>query len=186
MSERPSRIEIPPEIEAEMTPAVKRFVDSLIDQIQTLTDQNRALSVQVEQLSEKVEKLTPRNSSLPPGSEHPHAKPKPKRKPGKKRKQGGQKGHKRHLRELIPSDDCDQVVPCKPTGCRRCGGELQEDPSEPQRHQVWELPQISPSSMNTSCIVGIALAVGSPPPRSFRKGSRAGNVVPGWRPSPGC
>lgn len=158
MPGRPPRIEIPPEIEAEMTPAVKAFVVSLIDSIQTLTERSEMLSAQVQtltvqsqrladqvqKLTEQIQKSTPRNSSLPPSTEHPHGKPAPKKKPGTKRKQGGQKGRKRHLRELIPSVDCEDVIPCQPTACRRCGGELQTDPSDPLRHQVWELPEIRP------------------------------------------
>ena len=121
---------IPPELEDQMTPAVKAFVLSLLERI--------------DQLTEQLNKLTPRNSSVPPSSEHPHAKPKPKKRPGKKRKQGGQKGHKRHQRELVPTEDCTTVTPCHPDGCRRCGGELQADDSPPWRHQVWELPEIKP------------------------------------------
>lgn len=121
---------IPPELEEQMTPAVKAFVLSLLKRNDQLTDQ--------------VNQLTPRNSSVPPSSEHPHAKPKPKKRPGKKRKQGGQKGHKRHQRELVPTEDCTSVTPCHPDGCRRCGGELQADDSLPWRHQVWELPEIKP------------------------------------------
>ncbi len=165
MSGRTHRIVIPPEIAAEMTPAVRAFVVSLIDQIrslttqsetltkqsetlvdqvQTLTEQSQKLADQVQKLTEQSQKLTPRNSSLPPSTDHPHGRPEPKKKPGKRRKQGGQKGRKRHLRELIPSVDCKDVFPCKPTACRRCGGELQDDPSEPLRHQIWELPEIKP------------------------------------------
>ena len=78
---------IPPEFEAEMTPAVRAFVLALLDQVERLTKE-------VESLTDQVQKLTPRNSSLPPSSEHPHAKPDRKPKPSKKkRKQGGQKGH---------------------------------------------------------------------------------------------
>ncbi|MBB3210750.1 hypothetical protein FHS27_006598 [Rhodopirellula rubra] len=128
---------IPPELEAEMTPAVKAIVLALFDQIDELEKQ-------VKSLTNQVEKLTPRNSSLPPSTEHPHAKPKPKPRSGKKRKQGGQKGHKRHLRELIPSEQCATLTPCYPEACRRCGGELQPDTSDPQRHQVWDLPPIEP------------------------------------------
>lgn len=117
---------IPPELEDQMTPAVKGYVLSLLERI------------------DQLNKLTPRNSSVPPSSEHPHAKPKPKKPPGKKRKQGGQKGHKRHQRELVPIEDCTTVTPCHPDGCRRCGGELQADDSPPKRHQVWELPEIKP------------------------------------------
>lgn len=113
-----------------MTPAVKSFALMLIERI--------------EQLEAQLQKLTPRNSSLPPSSEHPHAKPKRKPAPGKKRKQGGQKGHQRNVRELIPSNQCNEVIPCKPTNCRRCGGQLQSDAAEPTRHQVWDLPPIEP------------------------------------------
>lgn len=128
---------IPPELEDQMTPAVKAFVLSLLKRVDQLTDQ-------VNQLTEQLNQLTPRNSSVPPSSEHPHAKPKPKKRPGKKRKPGGQKGHKRHQRELVPIEDCTSVTLCHPDGCRRCGGELQADRSPPKRHQVWELPEIKP------------------------------------------
>ena len=121
---------IPPELEAEMTPAVKAAFLVLLDRI--------------DQLEAQVQKLTPRNSSIPPSTEHPHAKPKRKPAAGKKRKKGGQKGHKRHLRELVPVEQCDTVTECFPEGCRKCGGQLELDPADPVRHQVWELPPISP------------------------------------------
>jgi transposase len=88
-------------------------------------------------------KKTPRNSSLPPSSEHPHAKPKRDRKKSK-RKRGGQHGHKKHERPLIPTEQCSEMVPLKPTECRRCGEKLNGSDPEPLRHQVWELPEIKP------------------------------------------
>ena len=135
---------LPPELEAEMTPAVKAFVLSLLERIDQLTRQVDQLNGQVDQLNGQVEKLTPRNSSIPPSTEHPHAKPKRKPALGEKRTQGGQKGHKRRTRELIPSEDCRSVIPCLPDACRRCGGDLQSDDATPQRHQVWDLPEIKP------------------------------------------
>ena len=86
---------------------------------------------------------TPRNSSLPPSSEHPHAKPLPKKTHSQK-KRGGQPGHARHERPLIPVEDCPKVIPLKPSACRRCGEKLRGDDPEPWRHQVWELPEIKP------------------------------------------
>jgi transposase len=121
---------IPAELEAEMTPAVKAFVLSLLDRI--------------EQLEAQLQKLTPRNSSLPPSSEHPHAKPKRKPGGGKKRQPGGQPGHPRHERHLVPTEDCTSVTELHPTECRRCGKALESDGSPPERHQVWELPPIKP------------------------------------------
>jgi transposase len=86
---------------------------------------------------------TPRNSSLPPSTEHPHAKPAPQReKSGKKA--GGQPGHPKHERALIPTEQCQAVVPVKPETCRRCGESLTGNDQEPLRHQVWEIPEIKP------------------------------------------
>jgi hypothetical protein len=136
MSKQQHRIELPPEAE----PA-RGFIEALVARYEKRIEE---LTKQVESLTDQVQKLTPSNSSLPPSTVHPHAKPKRKRTPGKKRKQGGQKGHKRHLRELIPSEQCTTVTPCHPEACRRCGGDLQPDASEPKRHQVWDLPPIQP------------------------------------------
>jgi transposase len=86
---------------------------------------------------------TPQNSSLPPSSQHPHAKPDRRKRKSKKRR-GGQPGHKKHERPLIPTDKCDEVHSLKPTECRRCGEKLSGRDPDPLRHQVWELPPIQP------------------------------------------
>ena len=100
------------------------------------------LQAEVDELRRQVKGTTPRNSSLPPSTEHPHGKPRKKRKKGKRR--GGQPGHPKHERPLIPSDECDEVQPLKPAECRRCGAELSGCDPDPLRHQVWELPEIQP------------------------------------------
>ena len=51
---------------------------------------------------------TPQNSSLPPSTQHPHAKP-PRKKRKSKKRRGGQPGHPKHERPLIPTEDCDDV-----------------------------------------------------------------------------
>ena len=90
-------------------------------------------------------KRTPRNSSRPPSSEHPHAKPpRDKEKKGPGRKRGGQPGHPKHERPLIPTEQCQEVVPLKPESCRRCGEALVGSDPQPLRHQVWDLPEIKP------------------------------------------
>ena len=117
-----------------MTPAVKAFVGALIDHYEK----------RIADLEDKVQKLTPQNSSLPPSTQHPHAKPKRPKRGGKKRKRGGQNGHKKHQRELIPPEQCGEVIPLQPDACRRCGTQLTGIDLEPLRHQVWELPEIKP------------------------------------------
>lgn len=127
--------QIPPELAAEMTPAVRAFVEALLARIGELEDR-------VEQLQSRLN-MTPSNSSLPPATQHPHAKPKPVRKPsGKKR--GGQPGHRKHERALVTPDRVDETITLKPGRCRRCGEELAGDDPQPLRHQVWELPEIKP------------------------------------------
>lgn len=102
------------------------------------------LTARVAQLEAQLAgKKTPTNSSLPPSSSHPHDKPPPS-KPKSGRKRGGQPGHAKHERELIPTEQCNEVVPCVPAECRRCGKELTGADPEPLRHQVWELPEIQP------------------------------------------
>ena len=87
---------------------------------------------------------SPQNSSLPPSSQHPHAKP-PVRKPKSKKRRGGQPGHQKHERPLLPSGECDNIQIVKPAECRRCGTKLSGSDPEPWRHQVWELPEIKPT-----------------------------------------
>ena len=128
MSDDSSLLSIPVEIEAEMTPAVRAFVHRLL--------------AKLAELEARLNK-TPQNSSLPPSSQHPHAKP-PARKPKSKKKRGGQPGHAKHERPLLPSDDCDNIQILKPSECRRCGTKLLGCDPEPLRHQVWELPEIKP------------------------------------------
>jgi transposase len=101
------------------------------------------LEARVEALERQGKGKTPQNSSLPPSTQHPHARPQPPKRKSK-RKRGGQPGHEKHERPLIPTDQCNDVQPLKPTQCRRCGTKLSGSDSEPLRHQVWELPEIKP------------------------------------------
>jgi transposase len=102
----------------------------------------RALLAKIQELQDRLNQ-SPRNSSLPPSTEHPHAKPRRVKAKGT-RAPGGQPGHAKHSRPLLPPEQCAAVVPLKPTACRRCGRALAGDDPAPLRHQVWELPEIKP------------------------------------------
>ena len=94
----------------------------------------RMLLAKIAELEARLNK-TPRNSSLPPSTEHPHAKPTPaKEKSGKKR--GGQPGHPKYERALIPTERCQTVVECVPQICRRCGNALAGKDAEPLQHHA--------------------------------------------------
>jgi transposase len=83
------------------------------------------------------------NSSRPPSSDPPSVKRRPPA-PASGKKRGGQPGHHRKARPLVPPEQLRQVIDCKPPECRWCGRELQGDDSEPIRHQVAEVPPVTP------------------------------------------
>ncbi len=123
---------------ARQPPEARAIIRLLLARIAEQDRRISALEAEVAAL-----KKTPRNSSLPPSTEHPHAKPAPqKEKSGKK--PGGQPGHPKHERALIPTEQCQMVVLVKPETCRRCGDPLSGSDPEPLRHQVWEIPEIKP------------------------------------------
>ena len=125
MSEKRTQIGIPPELEAEMTPAVRAFVELLLTRVVRT-------EAEVVELKRRLG-MNPQNSSLPPSSEHPHAKPPlPKRKPSG-RKQGGQKGHSKHERTRVPPEQVTETIPLLPPSCRRCGSALAGSDPEPLR-----------------------------------------------------
>jgi transposase len=117
--------------------------------VRLLLAHNAKLEARVAELESEVAALKARlnkdstNSSVPPSAAHPHAKP-DRKKRRSKRKRGGQPGHPKAERALIPVEDCKDVVPCLPTECRKCGRELEGVDPDPHRHQVWELPEIKP------------------------------------------
>lgn len=83
------------------------------------------------------------NSSKPPSSDPPSVKRRPPAA-ASGRKRGGQPGHGRHSRALVPPERVRQVLVCKPPACRRCGLDLHGDDPEPLRHQVAEVPPTEP------------------------------------------
>ena len=73
-----------------------------------------ALEAKIVELEARLSQ-TPQNSSRPPSTQHPHAKPvQPKTK--SKQKRGGQPGHPKAERPLVPTQDCTAVVPLQPSG----------------------------------------------------------------------
>src|SRR5574342_185787 len=132
-------MDAPPSVSAEVLAALPPEVIALI---KWQAEQIRVLTARVAELEAKLGK-NPSNSSKPPSTTHPHDK-KPAAKPKSGRAPGGQPGHAKHDRPLIPSAQCQDVVPCMPTECRRCGKPLKGADPEPLRHQVWELPEIQP------------------------------------------
>src|SRR5919107_5729537 len=108
-----------------------------------------AVSALVQSLEGRIAELEQRlnqnstNSSKPPSSDPPSVKRRPPASPsGKKR--GGQPGHRRHTRALVPPEQVHEVLDCRPPHCRRCGHDLAGEDPQPLRHQVAEIPPVQP------------------------------------------
>src|ERR1700722_16726634 len=130
------RVPRPPEAFFEGTPPhVRAYIGQLYAYIQKL-------EARIAELETRLGKDST-NSSQPPSSQPPHAKPtRPHSK--SRRPSGGQPGHTKHERALIPVEQCQSVIRCVPKVCRRCGQLLTGKDSQPLRCQVWELPEIRP------------------------------------------
>jgi transposase len=113
-------------------------------------DAQAAVTALVQTFERRIAELEERlgknsmNSSKPPSSDSPSVKRRPPA-PASGKKRGGQPGHRRHSRPLVPPERLRQVIECKPPACRCCGHDLQGDDPQPLRHQVAELPPIEPT-----------------------------------------
>lgn len=119
-------------------------VEKLLD----LDQENKALKEKIASFSQDST-----TSSKPPSSDGPTVK-RPKKRPSH-RNAGGQKGHKGKKRQLLPVEQMDHVYPLYPDVCARCAKALKVDqaaqPSDPLRHQVFELPEIEPIKIEYQC-----------------------------------
>ncbi len=109
------------------------------------------LSAEIDELKRQVALLTrdSTNSSKPPSSDGPAAKPRPRRPmKSKKRNPGGQPGHKGTNRNLVAVEEVDRVIPVFPDACSHCGAVLTPEPDEHfgkyWRHQVVDIPGSKP------------------------------------------
>lgn len=112
--------------------------------IAELTALVERLFARIAELEAEVARLSRNstNSSKPPSSDPPGVARPPRQPSGKKR--GGQPGHKPHQRRQLPQSKVNVVVPLVPAECCNCGAGLHGDDIDPLRHQVVEIPPISP------------------------------------------
>jgi transposase len=126
---------VPPELWEQIPPHIQAALGVVIEGYERRIS---ALEAEVRELKEQLGRNA-QNSSRPPSADGPQVKRKPPRAPSG-RQRGGQPGHPVHHRALLPVEEVDEVVVCKPPHCRRCGEVLQGTDTEPLRHQVIEVP----------------------------------------------
>lgn len=110
-------------------------LDGISKRLDIVETDNKKLRLENTQLKDRLNNNAS-NSSLPPSKS---LKKKKNNRQSSGKASGGQKGHKGHFRELLPSDQADSTENCElPTHCL-CGGII--NPSgDYVRHQVYELP----------------------------------------------
>src|SRR3954469_11876545 len=115
--------------------AITAILDSVNGRVLELEQRVRDLEARL--------KLNSTDSSKPPSSDPIGFKRKPPTPPSG-RKRGGQPGHPRAQRRLVPAEKASTITECKPTDCRRGGHALAGDDPTPLVHQVAALPRIEP------------------------------------------
>lgn len=134
--------QITPEDWGKTPTSVKKLVEGMAQQIEQQEKKLAEVLTVQEQLLEKVNR-TSENSSSPPSSDPPgFGKKPPKQKSRNKR--GGQPGHQGNSRELYPIEECKEVIDHHREECTNCGATLTGEDTNPYRHQIVEIPPISP------------------------------------------
>jgi transposase len=133
---------LPPEI-WEQTPPVAQ--EMILAQVEALAQLRVEIAQLKATLAELVQRLgrNSRNSSQPPSADPPQTTQQPRRDPSGRRP-GGQPGHEGQTRALVPVEAVDVIIPVTPLQCPRCQRPLQGDDPQPQRHQVAEIPPVTP------------------------------------------
>ena len=110
----------------------------------------QAQAARISQLEQRLQELEARlgqnssNSSRPPSSDPPGTPPPASRKTPSGRKRGGQPGHDKHERTLVPPEQVDRMHVIKPDQCECCSKRLDSRHDQPwfERHQIFEVPQV--------------------------------------------
>ena len=91
------------EIIARQPPEAQAIIRALLAEI-------AELKARIEELERQAKGKTPQNSSLPPSTQHPHARPQPPNG-SRKRNAAGSPAMRNTNDRLIPTDQCDDVQP---------------------------------------------------------------------------
>jgi len=127
---------MPPPLQPELFATLPPAVQAYIRYLEALAGQVAGLTARVAELEAKLKQYSG-NSHQPPSSDGPHVKPAPPKKPSGKPR-GGQSGHPKHERVLLPADETHDH---KPKRCTKCCATLAGDDPEPIIDQVIELPE---------------------------------------------
>jgi len=121
---------------------LERLLRAALTRITELETEVRDLKARLDQNSN--------NSSMPPSSDAPGT-PRTPKKPRTGRKPGGQPGHERSGRELLPVEQVKEVIDLVPDRCGKCRRRLSGRDESPLRHQQVEFPAVMPEVTEYRC-----------------------------------
>jgi len=113
-------------------------LDAMQRELDAVRAENAQLKARIAVLEDRL-RANSTNSSKPPSSDGP-AKPSNKGTSSKRRR-GGQPGHPKHERTLLPPEQVDHTQDLVPAECRHCATPLTGQDPEPARHQQIDIPQ---------------------------------------------
>lgn len=119
---------------------LEAMLEAALERIAHLEEDNRQLREENRALNERLAQNSS-NSSKPPSSDAPGAPRRGQKRTG--RRPGGQPGHKKHERALLPLEAVHHVVELVPGECKGCQRWLHGRDAAPRRHQVVEVPPLS-------------------------------------------
>jgi transposase len=133
-------VEISSEFLETCEPVARAIILALVAQVKALKERVRDLEAKLGENSS--------NSSKPPSSDAPWAKPIRVKKRPTGRRPGGQPGHPPHQRKMFPPEDVTITRSYHPGSCAHCSASFEEGVSfeelEPQCHQVVDIPALKP------------------------------------------
>ena len=100
---------------------LEKRLEAALARVAQLEEENAKLREENRRLAERLG-LNSSNSSRPPSSDAPGTRRQSKKPTG--RRPGGQPGHKKYERELVPLEEVQHVVEVVPRECRRCRRQL--------------------------------------------------------------
>jgi len=136
---------------------LEKRLDAALERIAQLEEENERLREENRWLKERLG-LNSSNSSKPPSSDAPGTPRQSKRPTG--RRPGGQPGHKKHERALLPPEDVQHVVELVPRECRGCKRRLNGRIPRPGVTRWWKCRSCRPLSPSTAAMHCNALVVG--------------------------
>ncbi len=125
-------------------------ISQLLKRIGQLKERNVQLEKENAQLRERLGQNST-NSSKPPSEDPPGTVRLHKKKKRRGRRPGGQPGHPKHERGLVPAEQVQRVVEVLPERCKKCQRRLSGKDATPERHQVVEVPPVAAEVTEYRC-----------------------------------